>query len=141
MARTTVTGREWLEFEEWACEELNLFDFRAKFMTDAEKAESLGPREVSGPLMVVRDGKLERLDAPSTPEPEMSDEEWKQMLNDITAEETRDQAELVALAERLGCGIYLAAYLRHLNRKLEIIADAHHRARTQELPKRVRRRK
>jgi hypothetical protein len=27
MARVTVTGREWLEFEEWACEALNLFDF------------------------------------------------------------------------------------------------------------------
>jgi hypothetical protein len=143
MAKQNVSGREWLDFEHWALEELNLFDFRVKFMTDTEKSEFLGPREVSGPLMVLRDdGTLERLDAPSTSEPEMTDEEWKNMVVDITAEEMRNQAELLALAERLGCSIYLAAYLRHLNHKLEIVADAFAgKLKTQELPQKLKRRK
>jgi hypothetical protein len=141
MAKQNVSGGEWLDFEFWALEELNLFPFRTKFMTDAEKAESLGPREVPGPLMTVKDGKLVWLDRPA-PEPEMTDEEWKQMAQDITAEDARDKAELLALAERLGCSIYLAAYLRHLNHKLEIVADAFAgKLSAQELPRKTKRRK
>jgi len=34
-----------------------------------------------------------------------------------------EKAELLAFAEKLGCNIYLAGYLKHLNEKLEIIAD------------------
>lgn len=144
MAKKTVTGREWLEFEDWACEALNLFDFRVKLMTDAEKAEQLGAREVAGPRLVLRDGGLMMLrDESPESEPEMSDDDWKEMLNHITAEETRDQAELIGLAERLGCSIYLAAYLRHLNRKLDIVADAfaRDRAQPQEAPRKIKRRK
>jgi hypothetical protein len=111
-------------------------------MTGEERAERLGPREVSGPLMTVKDGKLEWLRT-ATPEPEMTDEEWKQMLNDITAEDARDKAELLALAERLGCSVYLAAYLRHLDRKLNIVADAFAgiKPAAQDIPRMIKRRK
>jgi hypothetical protein len=142
MAKQNVSGREWLDFEHWACEELNLFQFHTKFMNDAERAERFGPPDTSDLKLVVRDGKLERLDASASPEPELTDEEEKRLRDDIEAEDQRDKEELLALAERLDCSIYLAAYLRHLNYKLEIVAEAFAgRSKTQELPKKIKRRK
>jgi hypothetical protein len=59
----------------------------------------------------------------------------------LEAQQEQEKAKVLVLAERLGCSIYLAAYLRSLNSKLEVIADAFDRGRMQKLPSRTRRRK
>jgi hypothetical protein len=111
-------------------------------MTDAERDEWSGPKDASEPQMVVReDGKLALLGASFAAEPELSNEEEKRLLDDMKAKQEQEKVESLALAERLGCGIYLAAYLRFLNSKFEVIADTSGKVRTQELPKKIIRRK
>jgi hypothetical protein len=144
MATKTVAPRDWLEFEHWASEELNLFEFQLKLMTDAEKADQLGKRNSPEPRLVVNDkGELSLDGAADASEPELNDQEWKQMLDEMDAWDKEEKAELLAFAEKFGCNIYLAAYLRHLNFKLDMVADALASGKTaaQEFPKRRKRRK
>lgn len=141
MARLTVTSRDWLAFEDWACGALDVFEFRVKFMTAEEKAEVFERQNAREPRLVVNDnGELVNHDAASANEPEPDEAELKQLLDEIEAEDKQEKEELLAFAEKLGCSIYLAAYLRHLNAKLGIIADAFGKT-AQELPKKTKRRK
>lgn len=123
MTVKAITPRDWLAFEEWRLEHLNLFEFSQKFLTDAEKAELSERRETTELRLVLneQDGTIRSI-GESAPEPEPSDEEWKQLLDDMEQQEQWEQDELLALANRLGCNIYLAGYLRHINAKLDIIA-------------------
>lgn len=140
MAPKHLTEREWFAFEDWKLEEFKgILEFRLKFMTEPERAEWLGPPEVQKARLVVRDGQLVNPDA--KPEPEMSDEEWQRMAAEIQAEEERERADLLGLAEKLECSVHLAAYLRHLSWQLDVVAEAFERTRASALPKKIRRRK
>ena len=143
MAVKIISGRDWLDFEHWASEELNLFEFQLRLMTDAEKADRFARQNAQEFRLVVNDkGELVESGASSTSEPEPDDEEWKQLLDELDARDKREKAELLAFADKLGCSIYLAAYLRHLNDKLEIVADAFAgRSKSRQLPRKIKRRK
>ena len=102
---SSITPEAWEDLKDWAHRELNDSAFRVNFMTDAEIAREFGP---------------------ATPAPEatrLEDQTERLLLDEMDAWEERRKADLLAFAEKLGCNIYLAAYLQHLNEKLSFIAD------------------
>jgi len=126
MAKAPFNPHEWPAFEYWALSELDTSAFRLKLMTDAEKEEIFGSPPATKPLLLVvnSEGQLVPRDTSPASEPELDEETEKRLLDEIEARDEQEKAETLAFAERLGCSIYLAGYLRYLNTKLDIVADA-----------------
>jgi hypothetical protein len=106
MTKAAMSREEWEVFKDW---EAKLTGQLQVFETNFMSAQEI-TRELNKPA----------------PDPTLppDDELIQGMLDEMEEWQERQKAELLAFAERFGCRfVYLAAYLRHLDRKLEIIAD------------------
>jgi len=110
MKKLTMSREEWEAFRDWQLKELSdsWAAFRTNFMTDEEIEE-----EIDGEVLDEYERETGALD----------DETEKRLLDEMEAWQEARAAELVALAEKLGCSIYLAAYLKQLDSKLELIGN------------------
>ncbi len=97
-----ITREEWEVFKDWQSKlEGSLQAFQVNFMTKEE---------------------INRLPL-AEPAP-LDDETEALLLDEMEAWHEMQKAELLALAEKLGCSIYLAGYLKYIDDKLECVAEA-----------------
>lgn len=100
-----ITEREWDDVTEWEVLELipDLDKFQIAFMTASERQRYLDPSADTAELDAQAESKLcAEADA------------WREAR----------RAKTLALAERLGCSVYLATYLLHLNDKFDRVLEA-----------------
>jgi len=95
-----INREEWEAFKDWEACELDTSAFRLNFMTAAEVIGESG-----------------------SPAPPLDEETEKHLLDEMEAWQEQQKAELLAFAERMRCSIYVAAFLRHLDSKLDYIAE------------------
>jgi hypothetical protein len=105
MKTRNVTRYEWDDLADWEVTELipDFDAFQIVFMTAAELGRYRGTSSDVMPL---------------------SDEAEAKLVDEMQAWHEQRRAKTLALAQRLECSLYLAAYLLHLNEKLERVADA-----------------